>query len=104
MRFHMIWPTTIYGHGIESKTVHCAYVQGNAVCEVLVNLVEDHKVFLPVYSEVCNPALNAAHWREIFRLMGAEDKFKDGQGYSVSELVALGVLDHLEAVANVAAA
>lgn len=69
-----------------------------------MKLVEDHKVLLPVYSEVANPALASTHWREIFAVMGAEDVYKESAQYSVERLVGLGIADHLEAIANISAA
>ena len=74
------------------------------MCGVLLNLVEDHKIYLPAYAEVANPALNNSHWRDIFRAMDAEDMYKDGMQFSVIRLVELGVLDHLETIGNIGAA
>ena len=71
---------------------------------MLLELVEDHKIYLPAYAEVANPALNNSHWRDIFRAMDAEDMYKDGMQYSVVRLVELGVLDHLETIGNIGAA
>ena len=74
------------------------------MAELLLKLVEDHKVYLPVYTEVANPALNSSHWREIFRVLEMEDDYQEGMQYSVSFLVGIGVIDHLETIATIGAA
>lgn len=74
------------------------------MCEKTAALVEKHKPYLPLYVEVANPALTQNHWRDIFETMGAGERYSSGHTYSVVQLVELGILDHLDAVANIGAA
>eukprot|EP00959_Pyramimonas_sp_CCMP1952_P458956 9477472-Pyramimonas_sp.AAC.4 len=74
----------------------------NAVVARLKAEVEEFKQYYELLQELGNPALGDRHWGQIFEVLGKD--FDAAAGFSIQDLLAMGVLKKLEEVQNIGAA
>eukprot|EP00898_Chlorokybus_atmophyticus_P003847 jgi/Chlat1/4463/Chrsp29S04567 len=65
----------------------------------LKDAIDEFKTVMPLIEELANEALGSRHWQEIFRLVNQH--YEPGQPFSVTDLQAYGIANHMDAVAAI---
>ena len=56
--------------------------------------IDDFKQYMPLLTELANPALQPRHWAEIFAIL--EKPYHQDVQFSIQDLISYGIMNHLE--------
>ena len=72
------------------------------VCNKLLDAVRGFKKYYPIIESLCHPAIEPRHWYELFDEMDVDDP-GDIQDILLSQLLSMGVMQHLDKLEEIAA-
>ena len=72
------------------------------VCNKLLDAIRAFKKYYPIIDCLCHPAIEPRHWYELFDEMNVDDP-GDIQDILLSQLVQMGVMEHVDKLEEIAA-